>query len=154
MDGLGAIVLHGRYDRKAIAESQGLSLSRYWQQGVIRVENDILLIVTLDKSSQPVRYQYQDRFLSNSVLHWQSQNKDSQRRRARKYQRHVADGRVVHLFVRRAALSHDGTTSPFIYLGPVTFKDWNGDNPVNVRWVLDKPIPPDLREELLVPDSS
>jgi hypothetical protein len=66
-----------RLDRRAIAEALGVSLSRYWQQGVIRVRNDLLLFVTLDKSSLPPEYRYTDPFSSAGVLHWESQNQDS-----------------------------------------------------------------------------
>ena len=47
----------------------------------------------------------------------------------------------------------DGKGAPFVYCGPVQFIDWEGDQPITVRWKLSEPVlesrwailqPPDL----------
>ena len=151
MPGLGSIELYGRYDRRTIAEAVGGKFSRYWQQGVVRAGNDLILFVTLDKSTHPAEYRYNDRFLSAVVLQWESQNQDSRLGRGRKYEQHVAAGVGIHLFVRKKSRTEEGTASPFVYLGQIAFRDWEGDNPVVVRWALNSPVPIRLRTELLVP---
>jgi hypothetical protein len=151
MAGLGTIELYGRYDRRTIAEALGRKFTRYWQQGVVRPGSNLILFVTLDKSTLPSVYRYKDRFLSADLLQWESQNQDTRAGRGRKYQQHAGDGVAIHLFVRRRATSTDGGANPFVYLGQVTFRDWESDRPVVVRWALDSPIPIRLRAELLVP---
>lgn len=143
--------LHSRYSRAAIAEALGSKESQFWQQGVVPVGKRVLLFVTLDKKDKPSEYRYEDRFLSPSRFHWQSQNQDSQEKRGKKYHNHRENGMTVHLFVRATSRDLEGHTSPFLYLGVVDFIDWEHDNPIDVEWELVVPIPAELWKELSVP---
>jgi hypothetical protein len=58
----------------------------------------------------------------------------------------------VHLFVRRASKA-DGRSAPFLYCGDVRFRDWEGEQPITVRWELAEGVPERLWEELQVPGS-
>lgn len=152
MIGLPGILPHHRYDRQEIAGLLSAKYSRYWQQGVVRVDSDFLLFVTLDKTGKPPEFQYADRFLSATEFQWQSQNQESRAKRGAKYQnRGVVDLRF-HLFVRRRAKDDNNNTAKFAYLGRVRFHSWEGDNPINIRWALDIPVPSNLLSELDLPE--
>ena len=148
MGSLTGIRLHERYDRKELAELLGTKYTRYWQQGVVRVDDNYLLFVTLDKTGRPVAIRYDDRFLSPTDLQWQSQNQDSRAKRGTRYTNRGARNLGFHLFVRRGPYDADQRTARFVYLGEVRHHSWVGDNPINIRWTLDHAVPEELRHEL------
>lgn len=144
MELLHGLDLWGRYHRKEVADSLGAKYSRYWQQGVVRVERDYLLFVTLDKSDRPAEHRYDDRFLNASEFHWQSQNQESRAKRGEKYLNRGTPDLRFHLFVRKSSRDADNHTVRFTYLGVVRFHSWSGDNPISIQWTLEKPISPEL----------
>ena len=64
---------------------------------------------------------------------------------------HVAREIAVHLFVR-ADKKRGAMSTPFVYCGPVTFVDWEGDSPITVRWKLEPPLHDRLFQELTSPN--
>lgn len=148
---LPSIQLHDRYLRREIASALGANLSPYWQQGVVRVGNVYLMFVTLEKHRQPTNYRYDDRFLSAETFQWQSQYQESRAKRGRKYSQGDSLGLSYHLFVRRSARADSGELSAFVYVGRVHFQDWDGDNPINIRWRLETPVPAGFYQEFSVP---
>jgi superfamily II DNA or RNA helicase len=54
---------------------------------------------------------------------------------------------TVHLFVR-SAKKRGANSAPFVYCGPVSFVDWQGDSPITVRWKLESALPERLVREL------
>ena len=151
MPGLSGIRLYERYDRRGIADFLGVKYSRYWEQGVVRADSNYLLFVTLDKSGSPAELRYDDRFLSPSDLQWQSQNQESRATRGAKYMNRGAQDLQFHLFVRRSPRDPNNQAARFVYLGQVRFHSWEGDNPINIHWRLDDPVPGNLRAELEIP---
>jgi Domain of unknown function (DUF3427) len=146
------MLLHSRYKREDVANDFGVRRSRYWEQGVVRVENDYLLFVTLEKKDLPPNHRYSDRFISRSEFDWQSQAQESRAGRGTKYQNRGEQDTRFHLLVRRSLRTEDLRSSPFVYLGRVRFVSWEGDNPINIRWKLDTPVPLELLDELKVPE--
>ena len=97
-------------------------------------------------------FQYGDHFLSPDVFLWQSQNRTKQDGKHGKLIRdHALLGVQVQLFARAEKKRAGGAASPFVYCGPVTFMDWEGEGPITVRWRLDSALPQRFVEELRVP---
>jgi hypothetical protein len=141
-----------QYAREAIPGLFGLEFkTAVWNQGFVFKNNQVFLLVTLDKSSAPAQHQYQDRFLAPDLFQWQSQNRQHRDGNVeQKLTRHVELGIPVHLFVRKAAKT-DGRATPFVYCATCEFVDWDGDRPITVRWRLTQPLLPRWREVFGVP---
>jgi hypothetical protein len=142
--------LHSRYKRDQLASEFGVRCTRYWEQGVVRIENDYLLFVTLEKKDLPPDRRYTDRFVSCVEFDWQSQKRESRAGRGAKYQNRGERDARFHLLVRRSIRTEDHRSSPFVYLGQVRFVSWDGDHPINIRWKLDTAVPTELLDELKV----
>jgi hypothetical protein len=136
----GALEVGRSYMREEVPPLFGLSFSRFWQQGYVNQAGKIFLFVTLDKSGMPEEHRYGDRFLARDLLEWKSQNQHSQTSKAgRTIHGHEDSGIPVHLFVRkRRKVGSEGAA--FIYCGELRFEDWEGDNPITVRWRLKQPL--------------
>jgi superfamily II DNA or RNA helicase len=141
-----------QYTREAIPGLFGLEFkTSVWNQGFVFKNNEVFLLVTLDKSSAPAQHQYLDRFLAPDLFQWQSQNRQHRGGNIeQKLARHVELGIPVHLFVRKTAKT-DGRTTPFVYCGTCEFVDWDGDRPITVRWRLMQPLLARWRDVFGVP---
>ncbi|MEZ5552365.1 MAG: DUF3427 domain-containing protein [Pseudomonadales bacterium] len=118
----------------------GFSRSR-WNQGFVRVDGHLFLLVSLNKKAMSEKFKYEDKFLSTDTFQWVSQNRTKQGSPAGKaIQNHGSDGTKVHLFVRRETKTPRGTAAPFIYCGDLQFIDWEGNQPITVRWRLNNPL--------------
>ena len=100
-------------------------------------------------------FQYGDHFLSSDLFQWQSQNRTKQEsKHGSLIREHFATGVRVQLFVRAEKTLAGGGAAPFVYCGPVTFVDWEGEKPITVRWRLDQPLTERLATEFDAPPSS
>jgi hypothetical protein len=135
-----------KYMREEIPPLFGLEFSKgLWQQGFIRKDGHIFLLVTLEKGGQQKQFQYDDRFLSPTEFQWQSQNQTARDSNAgRAIQQHEAEGTLVHLFVRQTKL-HNSKAAPFRYCGELPFVSWEEDKPITVQWRLQSSIPPEVK---------
>ena len=114
------------------------------QTGVVERDGLMLLFVTLDKKEKPETQHYNDGFESASTFRWQSQNRTKTASPAgRRIRNHQALGLSVHLFVRAKAKLR-GVTEPFVYCGPLAFREWEGEAPISVWWELATPVPEQL----------
>lgn len=114
-----------------------------WNSGIVKTANGLVLLTTLKKGSLAQGNHYEDRFLSDRVMQWQSQTstrQDSERGRILCGQ---LPGKQVHLFVRGSKL-RGSTAAPFIYLGQPRFLSWEGEAPITIRWELSQPVPKEL----------
>ena len=130
------------YMRADIPELWGLEFSRSrWNQGFIRADGLIFLLVSLNKKPMNQQFQYEDRFLSEDTFQWVSQNRTKQDSPAgRAIRHHESEDIQVHLFVRRDTKTPRGTAAPFTYCGDLQFMDWEGNQPITVRWRLNNPL--------------
>ena len=130
------------YLRESIPSLWGFTFSTgSWNQGYVEKDGHIFLLISLDKSGMAQEHQYQDVFLSADTFQWVSQNqmkRDS--KRGRLMRDHIANGYDVHLFVRKDRKTPAGTAAPFTYCGDLEFIEWEGDNPITVRWSLQTPL--------------
>ena len=73
-----------QYPREAIPPLFGLAYNApVWNQGFIFKNNRVVLLVTLDKSTQAKEHRYEDHFEAPDRFQWQSQNKQHRARRHR-----------------------------------------------------------------------
>ena len=143
-----------QYSREAIPPLFGLAYSApVWNQEFIFKDNRVILLVTLDKSTQAQQHRYEDHFDAPDLFQWQSQNKQHRGGTTeQKLARHVELGIPVHLFVRKTPKA-EGRAAPFLYCGECEFLGWEGDRPITVRWKLKSPVPERWRDVLDVPTS-
>lgn len=134
------------YPRREIPPLFGLAFeSGSWNQGYVRKENLVFLLVSLKKDSLAEEHRYTDTFVSAVLFRWQSQNRHSRDGAVgRLLKSHVEEGVHIHLFVRRDRKRAESQGAPFIYCGEVKFIDWSGDAPITIDWQLDPPLPTHL----------
>ncbi|MCB9725547.1 MAG: DUF3427 domain-containing protein [Spirochaetaceae bacterium] len=143
-EGTTGVGLWESYPRQEIAERFGHDHSRNWGQGVVRRGDEFFLFVTLEKGTLPEAHRYGDRFLSRDLFEWQSQNRTRRESgTGQSFQHHVERGITIRLFVRKHS-KINGRGAPFVYCGPVEFVDWEGDQPITIRWKLAESVPESL----------
>ncbi len=143
--------LHARYDRRAVAKELDLAWNRsVWEQGVVRRPPWLIMFVTLDKTGIAQEHHYADKFLSDTCLRWQSQNRESRAStRGEMYVDPVGHGMTPLLFVRETKML-GAKARPFVFMGEVAYKASRGDNPITVVWDLEDPVPPSLWDAFAV----
>lgn len=149
------LAIHARYQREEIlAALDYASLSRRptsVMQGVAYSDglNVDILFVTLKKSEKDFSptTMYRDYPLSPHLFHWESQSTTSLA--SPTGQRYVTGTSTVLLFVREEEKDDIGT-SPYTFLGPVTYVSHEGERPLAITWRLETPMPVDLFERMSV----
>ncbi len=142
-----------RYAREEIPLLFGMEFSQaIWNVGFLIREKRLFLLVTLNKEKiHSPQFAYQDRFLSDRLFQWQSQNKTEQESsHGLAIRDHGQQGYSVHLFVRPEKKG-SVKASAFLYCGQVDFRSWEGEKPITVRWELREPVPAHLHDLLGVP---
>ena len=147
------VELWHQYSREEIPSLFGYEFNTgAWNQGIIVKENNMFLLVTLEKEDLDRDHQYNDKFLGNNLFQWESQNRNTQAsNRGQMLKFHKEKEINIHLFIRRNKRAAGGSASPFIYCGKIDFVDWEGERPIKVQWHLNEPVPERLREVLKVP---
>lgn len=143
-----------RYAREEIPLLFGMKFSQaIWNVGFLKREKRLFLLVTLDKENiHSPQFAYQDRFLSDRLFQWQSQNKTEQESNdGLAIRDHRQEGYSVHLFVRPAKKG-SVKASAFFYCGQVDFRSWENNKPITVCWELREPVPAHLHDLLGVPN--
>jgi superfamily II DNA or RNA helicase/diadenosine tetraphosphate (Ap4A) HIT family hydrolase/HKD family nuclease len=136
------------YMRADIPPLWGMEFSKArWERGYVKIDQHIFLLVTLEKKGMQQAHQYDDRFLSPTEFQWVSQNQQSQKRPSGQIiKNHEQEGMQVHLFVRKKGKTPNNKAMAFIYCGDVTFIDWEGSEPITIRWQLKDQVPDHLRQ--------
>lgn len=108
--------------------------------------NHDLLFVTLQKTEREYSpsTMYEDYAISPELFHWQSQSQTKATDKAgHRYVNHRELGVRPLLFVRPGKKTEVGTTTPYLFLGPVEYVEHKGERPMNVVWKLEYPMPID-----------
>ena len=105
-----------------------------------------LLFVTLHKSEKDYSpsTMYEDYAVSAQDFHWQSQSRtrpDSEK--GRRHWQHRKKQVTPLLFIRERKKTEHGTTSAYLFLGPVSYVEHSGERPMNILWRLATPMPAD-----------
>lgn len=142
--------VHARYSRDEALAAFGVENPGIVRQGVKWVAGEAadVFFVTLRKSEthfSPTTM-YADFAISSTLFQWESQNTTSEGSpTGRRYIHHGAQGSSVHLFLRETKEA-DGAlgTPPYLYAGPMTYVEHEGERPMRIRWHLDHALPADV----------
>nr|EKU9958141.1 AAA family ATPase [Stenotrophomonas maltophilia]EKU9985894.1 AAA family ATPase [Stenotrophomonas maltophilia] len=95
-----------------------------WADGILELENAVLLFVTLEKEGEA---SYLDVF-DGTDFYWESQNRNSQ---SSPIIRRISGGSPTYLFARmRAKVRGASYAVPFVYCGKLDFVAMDGEHPV------------------------
>ncbi|MFF1451637.1 DUF3427 domain-containing protein [Streptomyces sp. NPDC058274] len=148
------LTVHASYSREEILPALGQSYIGGFMPGDFRegvkwcesIKTDALLI-TLDKDEKDFSPQtrYHDYALNETLFHWESQNQTSETSpTGLRYQRHVAEGSHVLLFVRRYKNTDIGGAQPWMLLGPAEYVEHTGSKPMSITWNLKHQMPAEV----------
>lgn len=139
--------VHARYSRLEIQSALGdgpAARPPTWREGVRWLEDvpaDVF-VFTLDKTDSGFSptTRYRDYAISRDLIHWESQSgtrADSPT--GRRYREHAERGSKVLLFARL-----NRSERAFWFLGPAEYVSHESEQPMQVTWRLDTPLPGDL----------
>lgn len=117
------------YSRQEVAQLGGLAVpseiyGTVWADGILELENAVLLFVTLEKEGEA---SYLDVF-DGTDFYWESQNRNSQ---SSPIIRRISGGSPTYLFARmRAKVRGASYAVPFVYCGKLDFVAMDGEHPV------------------------
>jgi len=95
-----------------------------WADGILELENAVLLFVTLEKEGDA---SYLDVF-DGTDFYWESQNRNSQ---SSPIIRRISGGSPTYLFARMRAKARGASNAlPFVYCGRLNFVAMDGEHPV------------------------
>jgi len=137
------LFLHRQYERNEILVGLGKAGDaggQHTQTGVFWMESlrTEVFFVTLDKSEKEFSptTRYRDFAISETLFHWQSQNKETESSKAgQRYFNQKENGAKFLLFVRPK------TDAPFLFLGPLQYVSHTGNRPMSITWKLEHPMP-------------
>ena len=144
--------IHSRYTRDQVLAAFGFS-SFYEKssnrEGIAFSEqkNTELLFITLNKSEKDFSpgTLYDDFAISETLFHWQSQNKVKQESsKGKSYINHEIEDKRILLFVREKSVDEFGISMGSVFLGEAKLADYYGSKPMSIKWELNEPIPPYL----------
>jgi hypothetical protein len=137
--------LHGLYRREEVLVALGdrnLGDTTSHREGVkyVRDRNTDVLFVTLEKSERDYSptTRYRDYAISRELFHWESQSVTS--RSSPTGQRYLDGSSTVLLFVRQTN-KVAGRAPAYVFLGPCTRVDDQGERPIQITWKLHHPMP-------------
>ena len=145
-----ALELHCSYRREEILAALGRwtwDRAPDMREGVLHLPQQGLdaFFVTVNKPEKAFKEstRYDDYAMSSTLFHWQSQSTTSVGSpTGQRYIGHAALGHTILLFARIEQDADDGRAEPFLFLGPVTHVDHEGDRPISITWRLHVPMPP------------
>ena len=143
------LVAHARYSRDEVRAALGvLDPARPWKhrEGVLYSDDNALdvFFVTLEKSGSQFSpsTSYRDYALSDTLFHWESQNRTTPASQTgRRYLHHRALGSRVALFVRERNDDARGLPEAFVCLGLCDYVSHRGSAPIAITWKLQQPMP-------------
>jgi hypothetical protein len=146
------IKLHSRYTREQILSAfaqNSLSIKSSSREGVLNIKDKKteLLFVTLEKMDDKYSptTMYDDYAISEKLFHWQSQNATkSKSSKGQSYINHEKLEKNILLFVRESNYDKNKNIMTYVCLGKVFYRGHYGDQPMNITWELENPIPPFL----------
>jgi superfamily II DNA or RNA helicase len=141
--------VHSRYTRDQIFSAFELNTfekksSSREGVAVISKLNTELLFINLIKSEENFSptTMYDDYAINENLFHWQSQNSASpETPKGLSYIQHQETQKRILLFVREKAKDEFKNTLGYVFVGEGQLKDHYGSKPMNIKWVLNEPLP-------------
>ena len=145
----GSLKLHASYTRDQITLALGLgSFENPYpsQEGVLHLKNRKLHVFFADINKNENDFSpttmYEDYAISPTMFHWQSQSGTSPHSATgQSYIHHVKRGYTIMLFIRERKKNSEGTSAPYVFIGPATYVRHTGSKPMSIRWRLEHPLP-------------
>lgn len=109
--------------------------------------NTDLLFIDLIKSEKDFSPStlYEDYAISETLFHWQTQNASRpDLGKGLGYIRHIETGKKILLFIRERKKDEFGNTMGYVFLGEGNITEHSGSKPMNIKWLLEEPMPPYL----------
>ena len=147
--------LHGRYTREQILTAFRFNIfaKKIINQSGIAENKELnteLLFIDLIKSEEDFSptTMYNDYAVSDTLFHWQSQNKTSpESPKGMSYILHEASKKIILLFIREKSTNEFGNTMGFVFIGNGKMSNYSGSKPMIINWELSEPIPNYLWKE-------
>lgn len=116
-----------------------------FREGFIRINNNYLLMVNLDKSEMlKESYKYKDGFIDKMHFRWESQSSTTiESETGQNLINHKERNINLHLFVRKNK-SKDGQLLPYYYLGKPEVLSYKGEKPIQFELKLEKIVPSNI----------
>ena len=119
------------------------------QGGVFRCEDARADILYVELDKDPKHYTpttlYDDRAVTPSLFHWESQSRTrTDSGTGRRYRASADSDWRILLFVRHKPADARGFTSPYLFLGRVRYESHESEKPMRIMWRLDVEMPPDF----------
>jgi len=125
------------------------------QGGVYRCDDGGAHIRLVELDKDPKHYTpttlYDDRAITPSLFHWESQSRARADSETGWRYRNSADSdwRIL-LFVREAATDDRGFISPYLFLGRVRYVSHESEKPMRITWRLDQEMPLDFFSDIKI----
>ncbi|QRZ61645.1 DUF3427 domain-containing protein [Rothia sp. ZJ932] len=148
------LLTHASYSREEIYAALGAHEGDKFTSpggsvsGVLEAKqtNTLALTVTLEKSEKyySPETMYRDYAITEKKFAWDSQNRTTPESRLGKIYRHCSNkGEMPLLFVRY--VREDGMgTSPFMFIGSVSYLAHTGSQPMHITWDLERDLPAEM----------
>ncbi|MEO5876783.1 MAG: DUF3427 domain-containing protein [Streptosporangiaceae bacterium] len=137
--------LHARYSKDELMAAFGVEKPRSWVQGIRWVEEEQadLFMVTINKTGKGFKptTMYNDRAITPTLFQWETQSDAREASRdGQRYIHHIERGSTVHLFLRETKAG----VPPYLYAGPMNYREHEGQQPMRILWDLAYPLPADV----------
>ena len=145
--GIPFLKLYAQYSMQEVALVSNVrkSHSSFRGSGLLTIKNEYFLFVDLHKDSDiKESINYKDKFLNRKYFQWQSPNSTKQSSERGKNilfneQRNIH----LHLFVRKFK-QIDNVNQPYIYVGKINTKKYEGEQPITIISKLEHELPANI----------
>ncbi len=143
--------------RRALAGTDRLGPAKLLrtQGGVFQCEDARADILYVELDKDPKHYTpttlYDDRAVTPSLFHWESQSRTrADSGTGRRYRASADSDWRILLFVRHKPDDARGFTSPYLFLGRVRYVWHESEKPLRITWKLDVEMPLDFFSEVKI----
>lgn len=145
----GPLTLHASYTREQVLLSLGLGsfeVPKSSREGVVYVPDRKLDVFFADINKSEVDFtpttMYEDYAITDKLFHWQSQSQTSDVSSVgQRYINHLQGDETLMLFIRDRKKLSNGLTSPYLFAGPLKYKQHEGSKPISFIWELEHALP-------------
>ena len=145
----GPLNLHASYTQKQILVALGFGSfdsPKSLREGVLHVPerkvDAFFADINKSESDFSPTTMYDDYAITDSLFHWQSQSGTSQDTpTGQRYINHREHGYTPLLFIRNRKKLSNGLTSPYLYVGPLSYQRHEGSKPMSIIWKMEHALP-------------
>ncbi len=154
-DEISAGLLQTRRKKEKGTDRLGPAKLLRTQGGVFQCEDARADILYVELDKDPKHYTpttlYDDRAITPSLFHWESQSRTrADSGTGRRYRASADSDWRILLFVRHKPDDARGFTSPYLFLGRVRYVSHESEKPMRITWKLDVEMPLDFFSEVKI----